>query len=125
MDSAELNKRIHDIENSEKFAGKVKGLEVACKSLPYIGWFWRDVDFDAPIRLGILPAGSEFGESYNGWTGFMENNKWGYDEFLCTKEQSAEIRRLLELAATKPTAKKLQAVFDYIQTCKPKVKSDV
>ncbi len=47
------------------------------KSVPYIGWYWREVDFTRPFTLGHC---GEF-------VGFMENNKWGYPEWTVTPAQ--------------------------------------
>jgi hypothetical protein len=41
------------------------------KRLPYIGWYWRSVDF-ARKRITVGDCGD--------FIGFMENNKWGHPE---------------------------------------------
>ena len=61
------------------------------KSLAYIGWYWRDIDFTEPFILGhcksegtIIPGVGVF-ESAADFIGFMENNKWGYKEIRVSK----------------------------------------
>lgn len=115
MNSKTLNKKIREIADDEQ-PYLVKGLSDSGKCIPYIGWFWREVDFDKPLTLGYT---DEKGFDVPHWVGFMENNKWGYPEFACTKEQSAEIKRLLVEAVKNPNNETLQAVFDYIQTLRP------
>lgn len=90
------------------------------KVVPYIGWFWRPVDFTRRIGLGQCPA----------FIGFMENNKWGYSEWMLTDDQCREIvRRLREMRAAAPNDSeiayddlkaifdKIQSFWDYIQKC--------
>lgn len=49
------------------------------KTIPYMGWYWRSVDFfnlDIPIgRSGTF-------------VGFMENNKWDHPERRLTEEEA-------------------------------------
>jgi len=61
------------------------------KSLAYIGWYWRDVDFTEPFVLGrckfdgtTIPGIGVF-ESPADFIGFMENNKWDYNEIIVSK----------------------------------------
>ncbi len=57
------------------------------KRVPYIGWFWRSVDFaNKEISLG------DCGE----FIGIMENNKWGYPERLATEEEASKIISIIE-----------------------------
>lgn len=116
MTSDELNAAIGAIESSnarppyECFGGKC---------VPYIGWFWRDVDFDAPTcSFGIMPAGTdEIGSPATAvpTVGFCENNKWGYEEIEATPEQFANIKRLLIEAVTVRTADAFRAVNEAVQ----------
>ncbi|MDB5733325.1 MAG: hypothetical protein JWQ03_3220 [Variovorax sp.] len=78
------------------------------KVLPYIGWFWRDVDFDSRITLGDCGK----------FVGFMESNKWGYPEGEVTEEQDAEIKRQILDICMEPTNEKLQKFYDFLQTCR-------
>lgn len=56
------------------------------KRLPYIGWYWRSVDFAAKS----IPVG-DCGE----FIGFMENNKWGYSERDLTPDEADHAIALL------------------------------
>lgn len=115
MDSAELNERISALEEKvnlpyEAFGGK---------AIPYIGWYWRDVDFDSRVdphgryAFGVIPTGAN--ESLKPLVGFMESNKWGYDYVFANQEQWDEIRRLVETALTSMTAKDFRAAHQAIQ----------
>lgn len=54
------------------------------KRVPYIGWYWRSVDFasDEPY----IPIG-HCGE----FIGFMENNKWDYPQRAMTPEEVQQV----------------------------------
>jgi hypothetical protein len=103
MNSNELNIMIDKLGDKETF--DIVGLEGTGKCIPYIGWYWRTVNFDSPIHLGHCGK----------FVGFMENNKWGYQEKECTKKDSKQIIILLEKAVKTPTNETLQKAFDYIQ----------
>lgn len=118
MTSEELNKRIAEICDGESgisfeaFGGKI---------VPYIGWYWRNVNFDAEDCIfGIIPECEDepFGEPHGTLIGFMENNKWGYDAVFAKGEVWKEIRRLLEVAVTEMTNESFRAVNDAIQALK-------
>lgn len=103
MDSKELNERIEKICDDDSLYEAFDG-----KSIPYIGWFWREVDFDEKDYLfGILPDGR---------LSFMENNEWAYNSHRCGPEDWQEIRRLLGIAVTAPSRESLKAVDDKIQS---------
>lgn len=114
MNSGTLNKKIADLDGNEEYT--VKGLESSGKCIPYIGWFWRQVDFDSEIWLGYT---DETGFDFPMFVGFMENNKWGYPEFKCTPEQTDQIKSLLVEAVESPCNETLQKAFDYIQSLRP------
>lgn len=60
------------------------------KRLPYIGWYWRDVDFaEKTIPIGICRE--EF-------TGIIVNNKWDYDERLLTEQEADHLIFLIDEA---------------------------
>lgn len=59
------------------------------KRLPYIGWFWRHLEFSS----GALPIG-HCGE----FIGFMANNKWDYPERSTTPEEFAAIMEVVDEA---------------------------
>lgn len=103
MDSKTLNEKIAEIcdddTHYEAFGGK---------SIPYIGWFWRRVNFDRKdYAFGVLPGGE---------LAFMENNKWGYLRQYCEPEDWVLIKQLLVEAVTDPCRDTLQAVDDKIQS---------
>jgi hypothetical protein len=49
------------------------------KRVPYIGWFWRNVEF----TKGQIPIG----KTNTGFVGVMESNKWSYPERLMTEDE--------------------------------------
>lgn len=107
MTNQELNAAIQDVCDREDLA--IQG----GKCIPYIGWFWRTIDFNAPTHeFGIFPGESDEPR----FVGFMGNNKWGYDYTReTTRKEWRKIKRLLEVAVTNPTRKTTKAVWDYIQ----------
>ena len=115
MDSKTLNEKIRGLDGNEQF--EVVGLEDSGKCIPYIGWFWREVDFGREVWLGYT---EEEGDDYPPFVGFMENNKWGYPQFKCTIPQTQRIEELLIEAVEKTSNETLQVVFDYMQTLRPK-----
>jgi len=56
------------------------------KRVPYIGWFWRSVDF-ANSSYTIGDCGD--------FIGFMENNKWGYVERRLTPDEAAKVTKII------------------------------
>ena len=92
------------------------------KKVPYIGWFWRSCDFATKKYISIGDCGK--------FIGFMQNNKWGYDErFLTEQEVDRAIEvidaaiaaynkggSLLDLEKGRDTH--LAELWDYIQTLK-------
>lgn len=58
------------------------------KRVPYLGAFWRNLNFDEPIRIGI---------SGSGMVGLMVTNKWYYPERTLTEEEQAEFVKLLDI----------------------------
>lgn len=117
MNSEELNRRISEIcDESEIYGFQAFG----GKTIPYIGWYWRTVDFDRTdgYAFGVMPphAGSAFESACTEpHVGFMENNKWDYDYVHANAEQWAEIKRLLIAAVTEPSVATLKAANDAIQ----------
>lgn len=77
------------------------------KPIAYIGWFWREVDFTQPFSLGHIPADKE-GE--NGYTGFMESNKWDYCSFTPPDEQQKQIIEFLLLHRWVEASAYMQAI---------------
>jgi hypothetical protein len=91
------------------------------KTIPYIGWFWRAVDF-ASRRASIGDC--------DGFIGFMENNKWDYSERLLTDDEMLRVLAYLDEAiaisnrggdvakTADDTYAKLRELWDYMQTLK-------
>lgn len=56
------------------------------KRVPYIGWYWRDIDFENE-RYYIGDCGE--------FIGFMENNKWGYPERMLTPDEARQVSQIV------------------------------
>ena len=85
------NELVNEIFNSkvEKFAD-----DNSCefgKAIPYIGWFWRDVNF-AEKEIPIGNCGE--------FIGVMENNKWDYPLRMMTEKEADKFIKLLENVMT-------------------------
>lgn len=90
------------------------------KRVPYIGWFWRKVEFSHPDQIPIGDCGS--------FIGFMVNNKWDYPERYLTSEEAEQVITLIDQAIEaanqggmldkilKSRDNKLQELWDYMQT---------
>lgn len=116
MDSKLLNDKIGNIC---AYDSSIEFNAFGGKPIPYIGWFWRDVDFDNFDRyFGVIPVDSGYDDDENHekpLVGFMENNKWNYDLLQASEREWKEIRRLLEIAANDSTDENLKVVNDAIQ----------
>ncbi len=103
MNSETLNKKISELCDRDDLA------IIGGKCIPYIGWYWRDVDFDAKTY--------QFGIITGGYMGFMENNKWGYESTRdLTPKEWETVKKLLVKAVENPTKETTSRVWDYIQT---------
>jgi len=91
------------------------------KVIPYIGWFWREVYFDADhCWLGIIPEFDNGHERiYKPRVGFMQNNKWGYDEFKVKGAQWGTLRKLIVTALKEMTVDSFERVDSYMQSLLP------
>ena len=113
MTSDELNSALSDLDDENL---EVHGLDATGKSVPYIGWYWRYIDFDRPIPLArCQPDPAPFG-SGTSFVGFIAKNKWGYDQWDTSEKEAKRIRELAEDLTKAPSNKKAQALFDYVQT---------
>ena len=110
-DSDRLNAAIEELSDSKEYT--VHGLSGTGKCVPYIGWYWREVDFTVPLSLGWCGGGCP------PFAGFMENNKWDYFSWSLTVEQSEQVVAALQRAVAEPSDATLQAAFDVIQSCLP------
>lgn len=96
MTSDEMNKRI--VELVDDYGDPV---------VPYFGWFWRTVDFDADrCTLGVA----------NGEVRFMESNKWDYDEVVCDGDNWVKLKELLRAAIEKKTPAEYMALHEFMQS---------
>ena len=89
------------------------------KRLPYIGWFWRHLEFSD----GALPIGN-----CGDFIGFIRNNKWNYPERMTTPSEFAEIMSIIDNAMfenekggdlkenVRNTNNELSRLWDYMQT---------
>ena len=95
----------------------------ACgKRVPYIGWYWRHINFS---DLSDIPIGN-----CGDFIGFMANNKWDYDERNLTEEEAIKVISYIDEAMRinqqggmlneiiENTHKKLDELWDYMQTLK-------
>lgn len=132
MTSQEINKAILKMENAflglseaeqdEQGPPQLKG---SGKTVPYYGWFWRTVDFDACITLACAkdsgvkshPLVVEIlgDDDVPTWVGFCESNKWGYPERRLSLEASKRVRDAAEAMAQAPSRETVQALFDRVQ----------
>lgn len=113
--SEQLNKRLAEIaDEPEKYGFEAFG----GKAIPYIGWYWRTVNFDKVdgYYFGVLPIyKSDWEENNKKQIGFMENNKWDYDEIHANADQWKKIKKLLVAVANKPCEQTLSNVYVAIQ----------
>ncbi len=105
--SDELNKKI---EQSEDQHGELE--VIGGKIIPYLGWYWRRVNFDSKTyNFGIIDDDPE------GFVGFCENNKWNYPLTDQLKpEEWAQVRYLLERLVDNPNKETVKDLWDYIQS---------
>jgi hypothetical protein len=90
------------------------------KRIPYIGWYWRYVNFSRPTSIPIGNCGA--------FIGFMANNKWDYPERNLTEEEAMKVIAIVDEAIKinraggnlkeieESTHKKLDEIWDYMQT---------
>lgn len=90
------------------------------KRLPYIGWFWRHIEFSAPTSIPIGNCGQ--------FVGFMANNKWDYPSRHLTSDEAAHVIAIVDEAMLlsqqggivaeikTSTNAKLREIWDYMQT---------
>jgi hypothetical protein len=88
------------------------------KRIPYIGWFWRSINFLGYVPIGIMYE-REGGDSL---IGFMANNKWDYPERYLTDEERLRVISYLDIAIGCTRSNKtgkaaaLKELWDYMQT---------
>ena len=111
MNSNQLNDAIAEICDKDGMPYEAFG----GKCIPYIGWFWRTVDFDKDsCWFGVMPPLPDNpGKTY---VGFMENNKWNYPEIVIAGDDWVRVKELLVIAVLDPTHDNLKAVDDKIHS---------
>jgi hypothetical protein len=92
------------------------------KAIPYIGWYWREVDFDDDYCwFGIMPPYENLLERNEvARVCFMQNNKWNYPELKISGIDWKNLKNLIEVAVIEPTYDNLKAVDDAMQVLLPK-----
>ena len=130
MTSAELNAYIseHDGDDSPIYQSTLGE-----KLVPYIGWFWRTVDFDSKTyAFGVIPTETPFATishyengkwvetkigpfSKEAKVGFMENNKWDYSYVRADETAWENIKRLLVTACKTSDADYFRQADEAIQ----------
>lgn len=110
LESDEINRRAEEVDQTEW------GFDCfGSKIIPYIGWFWRNVDWDAEeCLLGVVPGEPPL-------VGFMQNNKWSYPSFTIEGESWATLRLLVEalLKDTPPSAARCAELCQFMQSLCP------
>jgi hypothetical protein len=89
------------------------------KRLPYIGWFWRSLDFSS----GLIPIGN-----CGDFIGFIANNKWDYPERYLNETEFSKVMDYIDKSIeesqkggcladiVKNTNDQLTHLWEYIQT---------
>jgi len=101
-----LNEKLTELEARDDLV-LIRGLAEYGKALPYIGWYWRDVDWDR-VPYPLADCGP--------FVGFIVNDKWGYDPIVPTVRECGTIRTLAENVAMSGAEVDAQRLFDYLQT---------
>ena len=111
--SDELNTWIGDTDDEEALIPLE--LEGNGKAFPYVGWYWRSVDFTRPF---LLYCPTHKGSDVPPWKGFMENNKWDYESFEVSQESYEAIVSSLMAAKDNPSKDTIADVFRVVQEAK-------
>lgn len=107
--SEEINAYFNSIDGVET---ELRMIGTTGKVVPYVGWYWRNVDFDKPFVLYKPKVG---GFDVPGWYGFMQNNKWGYSEVEPSAEDCLLIRAAAARLALEKSNEAAIALYDIIQ----------
>ena len=118
MKSSDLNERLRAVADDvdgieyESFGGKV---------VPYIGWYWREVDFDADTcsDFGVLPVTYGIDANDTPRIGFMANNKWGYEQVAADAAQFKAIKEALVTAVMSGLAGDFERADRLVQALMP------
>lgn len=119
MTSEELNKKIAEVCDDEFIGFDALGGKV----VPYIGWFWRQIDFDDMTghSFGILPVLTGLDPNDSPRVGFMANNKWGYEYVEADATEWATIKDSLIVAVQTKSVSDFKTANDLIQALLKKV----
>lgn len=113
MTSEQINERLAAIDSADAGPSIPRPLASSGKSLPYLGWWWRAVDWDVG-RFWLSTMGDP--AAGDGWRwGFCVNDKWDYGGVTCTELHSKVIRIAAVALATEPTSDTLEAFFTAVQ----------
>ena len=101
------------------------------KIIPYIGWYWREVNFEAEsCWLGILPIYKNpilplLDSNKKVSVAFMQSNKWGYESFEVKGRNWKKLCRLIKKAVTSLEAKAFREVDLFMQSLLPEGKENL
>ena len=117
MDSDELNKRLYAISMQAK-ENDYECWPESGKLVPYIGWFWRRVDWDRQTcNLGVIPPNAD--GNNEALVGFMENNKWDYPSFHVEGDEWEKLRQKVEVLVINPTQAGCDELREFMNSLAP------
>lgn len=105
MTSKEINTGITLLDNIE-----ISGIDMP---IPYMGFFWREVDFDKFIIYGY-----QFGADHNNNIAFMQSNKWDYDYVSATPAQCIDIKAAIINILVHPTKETVAILYSLLESLK-------
>jgi len=123
VESKEINEIIDEFDKQILDDPPYKSC-IGDKIIPYIGWFWRTVNFDKDhCWLGVLPIldedGTPCGPHDTPRVGFLENNKWNYSMFKIEGDKWQILRTMIGNAVMRPTKERFREVDLYMQSLLP------
>lgn len=109
------------------------GYENEKLAVPYFGWYWREVDFEADYcYLAVSPAEEPswyhltaeaqfLRQSYDfaGEVRFCQNNKWGYLEFKVEGEPWKKLVAMVKAHVANPTKEGIEELRVYMNSLAP------
>lgn len=114
MDDSELNGRLSELADNARWCPEP--LRQSGKCVAYYGWYWRSVDFSHPLYFAYADGD---GVDVPGWVGFCQNNKWGYEMFSVSQEQTVAVRDKCVAFVESPSKETATELFDLMQSLKP------
>lgn len=82
MNDKDLNQILIDIDCMEH------------KPIPYIGWWWKNTDFNGVIKIAVIPRNMLRTNSH--YVGVVFDNVWGYPEYELDRDETVKFRNLVE-----------------------------